>query len=51
MMFILYDFALGLMNIALFIAKGHFANAFTAGFCFGMGIALLLDKIFDRWGD
>ncbi len=50
MMFILCDFALGLMNIALFIAKGHFASAFTAGFCFGIGVALLLDKIVDKWG-
>lgn len=51
MMFILCDFALGLMNIVLFMNSGHFINAFTAGFCFGMGIALALDKIFDGWGD
>lgn len=51
MIFILCDFALGLMNIALFISSGHFISAFTAGFCFGMGVALALDKILDGKDD
>ncbi len=51
MMFAFVDFALGLLNLALYEAHGNFVNAFTAGFCFGMGIAILLDKIFDRWDD
>lgn len=51
MMFILCDFALGLMNIALFMNSGHFISAFTASFCFGMGIALMLNKILDGRDD
>lgn len=51
MIFILCDFALGLMNIALFMSSGKFISAFTAGFCFGMGVALMLDKILDGKDD
>ena len=49
MLFIFIDFMLGLMNIVLYMTKGAFINALVAGFCFGMGTAILLGKIFDKF--
>ncbi len=46
MLFVFLDFMLGLMNIVLYMTGGTFISAFTAGFCFGMGTAILLNKIF-----
>lgn len=43
------DFMLGLMNIVLYVTNGAFISAFVAGFCFGAGIAIFLDKIFDKF--
>ena len=48
MLFIFIDFMLGLMNIALYMTNGAFISAFTAGFCFGMGTAMALDKILSK---
>lgn len=45
MLFIFIDFMLGLMNIALYMINGAFISALTAGFCFGMGTAMALNKI------
>lgn len=49
MLFVFIDFILGLMNIVLYMTSGAFISAFMAGFCFGMGIAILLDKIFNKF--
>ena len=48
MLFIFIDFMLGLMNIAFYMTKGAFINALAAGFCFGMGTAMVLDKILNK---
>lgn len=45
MLFIIVDFLLGALNLVLCIYHGSVLNAFAAGFCLGMGTALLLDKI------
>lgn len=49
MLFVFIDFMLGLMNIVLYMTNGAFISAFMAGFCFSVGIAILLDKIFDKF--
>lgn len=49
MLFIFIDFMLGLMNIALYMTNGAFINALAAGFCFGMGTAMALDKILNKF--
>ena len=49
MLFAFIDFMLGLMNIVLYMTNGAFISAFIAGACFGMGVAILLDKIFDKF--
>lgn len=49
MLFIFIDFMLGLMNIMLYMTNGAFISALVAGFCFGMGTALTLNKILDRF--
>lgn len=49
MLFAFIDFMLGLMNIVLYMTSKAFISAFMAGFCFGMGIAILLDKIFNKF--
>ena len=51
MLFAFIDFMLGLLNIALYMTSGTFISALTAGFCFGMGTAMTLDKILNKWGD
>lgn len=51
MIFIFVDFLLGLLNLFLCIYNGSVINGFTAGFCLGVGTALLLDKIMDHLGD
>lgn len=48
MLFIFIDFMLGLMNIALYMTNGAFISALVAGFCFGMGTAMTLDKILNK---
>lgn len=45
MLFIIVDLLLGALNLFLCIHQGSAINAFAAGFCLGMGTALLLDKI------
>ena len=49
MLFIFIDFMLGLMNIVLYMTNGAFISAFAAGFCFGMGTAMALDKILSKF--
>lgn len=49
MLFAFIDFMLGLMNIALYMTNGAFISALMAGFCFGMGTAIILDKIFNKF--
>ena len=49
MLFIFIDFMFGLMNIALYMTNGAFISALTAGFCFGMGTAMALNKILNKF--
>ena len=49
MLFIFIDFLLGLMNIALYMTNGAFISALVAGFCFGMGTAMALDKFLNKF--
>lgn len=49
MLFAFIDFMLGIMNIVLYMTNGTFISAFMAGCCFCAGIAILLDKIFDKF--
>lgn len=49
MLFVFIDFMLGLLNIALYMTNGAFISALTAGFCFGMGAAMVLDKILNKF--
>lgn len=48
MLFAFINFMLGLMNIVLYMTDEAFISAFAAGFCFGMGVAIFLDKIFNK---
>ena len=49
MLFIFIDFMLGLLNIVLYMSIGAFISALAAGFCFGMGTAMALDKILSKF--
>lgn len=46
---IIMDFTLAAMNATLYMETGRFISAFASGFCCAMGVAIILDKILNKF--